>query len=150
MKDYNKEYQKGLILRLMKIEQDNLKKVGELVLEGVKTASMAFSIDGSLFAFYLKEKQQLRIFKIKNIEDIINQIIHNDSILSYTGIKAGKKAIGFIRDIDFDEGMRFLVGRGDKEVVILNIASSEPRFYKLDEIKYERILTVRLRSTSNQ
>ena len=57
MKDYNKEYQRGLILRLMKNEQDNLKKVGEVILEGVKTASMAFSIDGSLFAFYLKEKR---------------------------------------------------------------------------------------------
>jgi hypothetical protein len=48
--------------------------------------------------------------------------------------------------------MRFLVGRGDKEIVILNTrkVSSEPKFYKLDDIKYERIMTVRLRSESDE
>lgn len=68
------------------------------------------------------------------------------------GVKVGKKAIDFIREIDFDEGMRFLVGRGDKEIVILNTrkVSLEPKFYKLDDIKYERIMTVRLRSESDE
>ena len=61
----------------MKIEQDFQKKVGELILEGISNISMVFSIDGSLFAIYFKEKQQIRIFKIKNgkIEGLINQIV---------------------------------------------------------------------------
>ena len=40
----------------MKIEHDYIRKVGELVLEGVNYVSMVFSIDGSKFAIFYKER----------------------------------------------------------------------------------------------
>ena len=50
--------------------------------------------------------------------------------------------------MDIDKGMRYLVGLGDHQLVILNLGSQEHKIYDLDLIKYEKIIAFRLKSNS--
>ena len=77
--------------------------IDEYVIKTSKKAKIVWSDDGLLFALYLPEDQDLRIYKVdeKDIESMVKKIKKYAPFAEFIGEQAGKNPqdIGFVEKI---------------------------------------------------
>lgn len=141
------------MLKLMEIQNEgddsNLIEVSSHCFTGEDKLAINFSPDGSLFAYFAPNSNQIRVISIlpMGINQLLTQISEDKF---YTKFDGAKVDLSFIKTIEFDQRNKFLVGIGEVKVIVLNLESCKHQVYQIDNKIYDKILKVRLCSISNE